>query len=129
MSDPIADMLTRIRNAHRADLDVVEMPYSKLKGEITRVLKKEGFVNDYVVEGGSRKVLRIYLTYSEDRSPAIVGLQRESRPGLRKHTNAQEVPKVLGGLGVAILTTSAGVMTAETARQDNVGGEVLCSVW
>jgi len=122
-------MLTRIRNAHRAELDVVEMPYSKLKGEITRVLKKEGFVNDYVVEGGTRKVLRIYLKYSEDRKPAISGLQRESRPGLRRYTNAQEVPKVLGGLGVAILTTSAGVMTAKTARQDNVGGEVLCSVW
>ena len=129
LSDPIADMLTRIRNAHRASLDVVEMPYSNLKGEVTRVLKKEGFVNDYVVEGGKRKLLRIYLRYNDERVPAINGIQRESRPGLRTYAGADGIPRVLAGLGVAILSTSSGVMTGKSARQKKIGGEVLCSVW
>lgn len=129
LSDPIADMVTRLRNAHGAELDVVEMPHSRLKGEITRVLKKEGFINDYVVEGGNVKVLRIYLKYTEDRVPAITGIERESRPGLRSYAKAEDIPRVLGGMGVAILTTSKGVMTDKTARQEKTGGEILCSVW
>jgi small subunit ribosomal protein S8 len=128
-SDPIADMLTRIRNAQRAEFEAVEMPYSRLKGEITRLLKREGYVKDFVVEGGAQKVLRIYLKYTDDLAPAIQGLRRESRPGLRKYASSQDVPKVLGGLGIAVLSTSSGVMTDKEARDARVGGEVLCSVW
>ena len=127
-SDPIADMFTRIRNAHMAGRDMVEMPHSKLKSEITRVLKKEGFITDYVVEGG-KKVLRIYLKYTVDREPVIRGLRRVSRPGLRRYVTGQDIPQVLGGLGVTILTTSSGVMTGKEAKKQNIGGEVLCSVW
>lgn len=129
LSDTIADMLTRVRNAHMAGLDIVEMPHSKLKGEISRVLKKEGYITDYVVEGGAKKVLRIYLKYTVEREPAIRGLKRESKPGLRRYVAADEVPRVLGGLGVTILSTSSGVMTGSEARKQHVGGEVLCSVW
>ena len=129
LSDPIADMLTRIRNAYKAEGDVVEMPYSRLKGEIARVLKKEGFVSDFVVEGGVRKALRIYLRYTGEQEPVIRGLRRESKPGLRRYVSADSLPRVLNGLGVAVLSTSAGVMTAKEAGQKNVGGEYLCSVW
>lgn len=129
LSDPIADMLTRIRNAHMGGHEVVEMPHSRLKTEITRVLKREGYVTDYVVEGGVRKVLRLYLKYTDDHDPAIRGLQRESKPGLRRYVSTAEVKPVLGGLGVSILSTSAGVMSDREARKKHVGGEVLCSVW
>ncbi len=129
LSDPIADMLTRVRNAHSAGLDTAEMPHSNLKNEISRVLKKEGFITDYIVEGGHKKILRIYLKYVADHEPAIRGLKRESRPGLRKYVAADKVPKVLGGLGMAVLSTSSGVMTDKEARKQSVGGEVLCSVW
>jgi small subunit ribosomal protein S8 len=129
LSDPIADMLTRIRNAHMAGMEVVEMPHSRLKGEITRVLKKEGFITDYVVEGGGKRLLRIYLKYDREQEPAIRGVRRESRPGLRRYANAAEIPKVLGGMGTAVLSTSAGVLTDKEARARNIGGEVLCSVW
>ena len=127
-SDPIADMITRIRNAHMAGRDMVEMPHSKLKGEITRVLKKEGFIADYTVEGDGR-LLRLYLKYTDDREPVIRGIKRDSRPGLRHYVSAQDIPRVLGGLGVNILTTSIGVMTGVEARNQNVGGELVCSVW
>lgn len=127
-SDPIADMLTRIRNAHMAGLEVVDIPHSVLKGEIARVLKREGFVSDYVVEG-SPKVLRLYLKYTNDREPVIQGMKRESKPGLRRYAKATEVPKVLGGLGVGVLSTSSGIMTDKEARKKNVGGELLCSIW
>jgi small subunit ribosomal protein S8 len=129
LSDPIADMLTRIRNAHGAEHDVVELPHSRLKEEIARVLKKEGYITDYVVEGRMPKNLRVYLKYTQDHEPAIRGLKRESKPALRKYVSNREVPRVLGGLGVAIVSTPAGVMTGREAKQKHVGGEVLCSVW
>lgn len=129
MTDPIADMLTRIRNALAAEQDVVEMPHSLLKTEIGRLLKKKGYVTDYVVEGGARKILRIYLKYDEEREPAIRGIKRESRPGLRRYVGADEVPNVLGGLGMTIMSTPSGVMTGREARANRVGGEVLCAVW
>ena len=129
MSDPIADMLTRIRNAQAAELDVVEMPHSKLKGGICRLLKKEGFVTDYAVEGGVKKTMRVYLKYDDERQPVIRGLKRESRPGLRVYAPADEMPRVLGGLGTAVLSTSEGVISGKEARARNIGGEVLCSVW
>lgn len=129
LSDPIADMLTRIRNAHMAGLDVAEMPHTGLKGEIMRVLKREGFITDYAVEGGVKKVLRVYLKYTADHEPVIRGLKRESKPGLRTYVAAGKLPRVFGGMGVAILSTSCGVMTAKEARKRHVGGEFLCSVW
>lgn len=129
LSDPIADMLTRIRNAHMAGHEVVEVPHSKLKGEITRVLKREGYINDYVVEGSVKKTLRLYLKYTGESEPAIRGLKRESKLGLRSYVAAAEVPRVLGGLGIAILSTSSGIMTDREARGKHVGGEVLCSIW
>lgn len=128
-SDPIADMLTRIRNAHMAGLDIMDVPHSRLKSEILRIFKREGFITDYVVEGGVKKVLRVYLKYTEDRKPVIRGLKRESKLGLRKYVPSDKVPRVLGGLGVAILSTSSGVMTGKEARKQHVGGEVLCSIW
>jgi len=110
--------------------EVVEVPHSKLKGEITRVLKREGYINDYVVEGSAKKTLRLYLKYTGDESePAIRGLKRESKLGLRSYVGADDVPKVLGGLGIAVLSTSSGIMTDREAREKHVGGEVLCSIW
>lgn len=129
LSDPIADMLTRIRNAHGAAHDVVEMPHSRLKEEIGRVLKKEGYITDYVVEGGVPKILRVYLKYTQDDEPAIRGLKRESKPALRRYASNRDIPRVLAGLGVSIVSTSSGVMTGREARQQHVGGEILCSVW
>jgi small subunit ribosomal protein S8 len=129
MSDPLADMLTRIRNAQVAGHKTVAVPQSRLKWDVARILKAEGYIADFATEGGTQKQLTIYLKYAEGLEPAIRGLKRESRGGLRKYCNASEIPKVLGGLGVAILSTSSGVMTGREARQKNVGGEVLCSVW
>ncbi len=130
MSDPIADMLTRIRNAHTAGMDVIDdVRYSKMKVEIARILKKEGYITDYVVEGGTKKTIRVYLKYAVDREPVIKGLKRISRPGIRRYVAKDEVPKVLGGLGIAIVSTSQGVMTASEAKHTGIGGEVLCHIW
>jgi small subunit ribosomal protein S8 len=130
MLDPIADMLTRIRNALAARHEVAEVSHSALKVEIARILKKEGFITDYVVEGGgAKKTLRVYLKYTDANEPAIRVLKRVSRSGLRKYSRADRLPKPLGGLGLAIMTTSSGVMTSEDARKQNIGGEVLCEVW
>jgi len=129
LSDPIADMLTRVRNAHMAELDVVEMPSSKTKAEIARILKREGFLTDFIVEGGTQKTLRLYLRYDQDRKPIIQGVRRESKQGLRKYSKSDELPRVLGGLGVSIMSTSQGIMTARDAHQKRIGGEILCSVW
>ena len=126
LSDPIADMLTRIRNAQSARRETVEMPSSNMKAEIVRILKREGYVKDFSMEGGTKKVLRIYLKYSESNEPAIKGLKRESKPGLRDYTSMNEMPKVLGGLGVMVVSTSKGILTDRDARKQNVGGEVLC---
>ena len=129
MTDPIADMLTRIRNAQTANHKMVEMPFSKLKNEISRVMKREGFITDYVVEGGIKKTLRVYLKYQSETEGAIEGIRRESKSGLRKYASADEIPKVLGGMGVTIMSTSSGIMTGREARKKHVGGEVLCSIW
>jgi small subunit ribosomal protein S8 len=128
MTDPIADLLTRIRNASRALLPEVELRHSKLKENIARVLKDEGYVTDCSVEGTTKRTLKVKLKYS-GRKGVIVGLKRASRPGLRRYVGATEVPKVLGGLGISILSTPQGVMSGTQAKKQNVGGEVLCYVW
>lgn len=129
MTDPIADMLTRIRNAGQSRLKRVEMPVSKLKIEIARILKEAHLVHDYkVLDDGKHGVLRVYLKYHEDR-PVIRALRRVSRPGLRKYAGVQDLPRVRGGMGIAIVSTSQGLMTDREARGRNVGGEVLALVW
>jgi small subunit ribosomal protein S8 len=129
LSDPIADMLTCVRNAHMAGLEQLDVPHSRMKSEIARILKKEGYITDFVVEGGIKKVLRLYLKYTDEHKPVITGIQRESRPGLRKYAGAKEVPSILGGLGTAIVSTSSGVMTDKDARARKIGGEILCRIW
>ena len=129
-SDPIADMLTRIRNAQLARHPKVDVPASKLKMDIARILKEEGFITNYkLAEDGAKKSIRIYLKYTPGNVPLISRIERVSRPGCRVYVGSKEVPRVLGGLGVNILTTPKGVMTGTTARKENVGGEVLCQVW
>lgn len=130
LNDPISDMLTRVRNANMAEKKTVQMPYSKMKDEIARILKKEGYIADCVIENaGGKKALTLYLKYRSDRSPVILGLRRVSKCGCRRYVGAADVPRVLGGIGTAVLTTSRGVMTDREARKNNVGGEVLCYVW
>ena len=130
LTDPIADMLTRIRNANMAEKKVVQMPHSKMKSEIARLLKAEGFIKDYTMENEEGKsVLNVFLKYTVDREPVIQGLRRISKSSCRKYVAANEVPRVLGGIGVAILSTSSGLVTDEEARKQKVGGEVLCYVW
>lgn len=128
MIDPISDMLTRIRNASRALLPAVEMPHSHIKESIANILKKEGYVVDVAVEGKLPKTLKIRLKY-EGKKNVIEGLRRISKPGLRKYVGATEIPRVLSGMGVAVISTSEGVMTGVQARKKNLGGEVLCHVW
>lgn len=127
-SDPIADMLTRVRNAARAQLPHVVIPHSRLKEGIAHILKREGYVTETAVEGVTRKSLRLTLKY-QGRRPVIEGLRRLSSPGRRLFVPAGKIPRVRGGLGVVILSTSAGVMTGDDARKQNVGGELLCSIW
>jgi small subunit ribosomal protein S8 len=130
MTDPIADMLTRIRNGITSHHDRVELPASKLKVEIARILKSEGFISNYkLIEEKPQSSLRIYLKYSDDGEPVIHGIERISRPGRRVYRNRQEIPRVLGGLGLAIVSTSKGVMAGSEAVKEGVGGEVLCQVW
>ena len=128
-SDPIADMLTRVRNGQAAGLEIVEMPSSNLKTAVAKVLKDEGYVEDYEVEGDVKKVLRIALKYNAEGKAVIRGLRRYSRPGLRRYCGATEIPMVLGGLGHSIISTSKGVMAGRQARKLNIGGEVLCTIW
>jgi small subunit ribosomal protein S8 len=123
-------MLTRIRNGHSAGLKTVEMNHSKMKAEIARILKREGYIEEYVEEGSDpKKSLKLSLKYYHGKKPSITGLRRVSTPGLRRYAAAGGVPRVLGGLGIAILTTSSGLMTDREARKSKVGGEVLCMVW
>ncbi len=130
MTDPVSDMLTRIRNASRAGHRKVDIPSSKMKREIARILKERGFVHNFAfVDDGLQGYLRLYLKYSEDEESAIQGIHRVSRPGLRKYVNKTEIPRVLNGLGVAILSTSRGVLTDAQARHEGVGGEYVCRVW
>ena len=130
MTDPIADMLTRIRNANTVGHSSVEVPASKLKIELAKLLKSEGFITDYEVkESGKFKVIVITLKYDKNKKPVISKLERISKPGLRTYHKAKTLPKVLGGLGVAIISTSKGLLTDRKARKENVGGEVLCYIY
>ena len=133
MSDPIADMLTRLRNANQAYHDSVSMPYSKLKAGVAEILKQEGYITSYDVadpsEGEVGKTLNITLKYGPNRERALAGVKRVSKPGLRVYAKSTNLPKVLGGLGVAILSTSSGLLTDRQAEQKGVGGEVLAYVW
>jgi small subunit ribosomal protein S8 len=129
-SDPIADFLTRIRNGLIADHDEVEMPASTFKAEVARILREQGYIEDFEVEPGRvGRVLRVRLRYTEDRKPVITGMERVSRPGRRRYVGAGEVPKVLGGMGTTIVSTSRGVMTGHQARHAKVGGELVAKVW
>lgn len=135
VNDPIADMLTRVRNGTMNGQPVIAMPNSKIKAEIARVLKEEGFIDGYEVVDGDKafeRVLRVRLKYvgeRRQRQPVITGIVRVSRPGRRVYTRKQEIPWILSGLGIAILSTPKGVMTGQRARQLNVGGEIICKVW
>ena len=129
-SDPIADMLTRIRNGLAARHNKVDIPGSKVKIELARILKEEGYVANYRVANDDKKqVLKVYLKYRPDRQPVITRLTRVSKPGRRVYVNARSVPQVIGGMGVCVMTTSKGVMTGLQAREQGVGGEVLCTVY
>ena len=129
-SDPIADMLTRVRNASRAGLPAVEMSHSRLKAEIARILKKEGYVSDVSEsEADGKKTLKVTLKYDYDENPVSQQIRRVSKPGLRRYVAAADVPRVRGGLGTAVLSPSRGVMSDRDARAAHVGGEVLCQVW
>lgn len=130
VSDPIADLLTRIRNANTANHDRVEVPGSKMKKAIVQILKDEGFVRDFEwIDNGHQGVIRVYLKYGPSKTKVISGLRRISRPGLRVYAKRDQVPRVLGGLGIAVLSTSHGLMTDKKARQEGLGGEVLCYIW
>lgn len=129
MSDPIADMLTRIRNAGMARLERVEMPLSNVKERIAVILKQEGYIEDFSADRNHPATLSVTLKYDRNHKSAIVGLRRKSRPGRRYYVGHKDIPKVLNGLGVSIVSTSRGVMTDKTARTEGVGGEILCEVW
>jgi len=129
MSDPISDMLTRIRNGGRALLPAVQMPHSRIKESVAKILKSEGYVADVAVEGEkSKKTIKIRLKYNGKKN-VIEGLKRVSKPGLRKYVGSTEIPRVLGGLGVSIVSTSEGLMTGTQAKKKNLGGELLCYIW
>ena len=130
MTDPIADMLSRIRNANNARHKSVDVPCSKIKKEIAKILLDEGYIKGYdVVEDDKQGMIKIDLKYSQDGERVISGLKRISKPGLRVYVKCDDVPKVLGGLGIAIISTSKGIITDKMARQEKVGGEVICYVW
>ena len=128
MTDPISDMLTRIRNAHRALLPALELPHSKMKESIAGILKKEGYIADFGVEGKIPKKLKLKLKY-QGKKGVIEGLRRVSSPGLRRYVRSTEIPRVRGGLGTAIVSTSQGLMSGVQARKNNLGGELICYIW
>jgi small subunit ribosomal protein S8 len=130
LTDPISDYLNRIRNALQADHEEVEIPNSRLKREMTRILKEQGYISDFSVEPARiGEVIKVRLRYTEDRDPVISGMDRVSRPGRRRYVPTDEVPRVFGGMGTTIMSTSRGVMTGHEARQRGVGGEVVAHVW
>jgi len=130
ISDPIGDMLTRIRNANMVRQEFVLIPWSKMKLAMARILKEEGFAENYeVLKGKPGRVIKLYLRYYDRKQPAIAGLKRVSKPGLRTYVGKVEIPRVHGGLGIAIITTSRGVMTGGRAWKERVGGELLCYIW
>jgi len=128
MNDPISDMLTSIRNANRALLPALELPHSRMKESIAGILKREGYIAEFAVEGKTMKTLKLKLKYQGKKS-VIEGMRRISTPGLRRYVGADEIPRVRGGLGVAVVSTSEGLMTDNQARKKNIGGELLCYVW
>ena len=130
MTDPIADMLTRIRNANTVKHETVDVPASNIKKEIARILLEEGFIRGYdVIEDGKQGIIRIQLKYGQTGERVISGLKRISKPGMRVYADKHEVPRVLNGLGISIISTSKGILTDKQARKENVGGEVICYVW
>ncbi|MEE8325807.1 MAG: 30S ribosomal protein S8 [candidate division NC10 bacterium] len=130
LTDPIADMLTRLRNANTAGHEKVDIPSSRLKVEIARILKKEGFVTGYkVIDQDIQDILRVYLKYGSGNERVLRGITRTSKPGLRIYARSRKIPRVLSGMGIAIISTSKGIMTDREARNQGVGGEVLCHVW
>jgi len=130
MSDPIADMLTRIRNGGKAKFNSVDIPGSKLKTELAKILKDEGFIKNYkFLKDNKQGVLRVYLKYGQGDSNVIIGLERVSKPSRRVYVKGKDVKPVLNGMGIAILSTSKGIMTDKRARNENTGGEILCNVW
>ena len=130
MSDPLVDMLTRIRNATKSHFNSIEMPLSKLKVSVAKVLKSEGYIAEYsILEGGVQGTLKIELKYGANNERVVTGIKRVSKPGHRQYKPSDKIPKVMSGLGVAILTTSQGIVTDKEARQKNIGGELLCEVW
>ena len=130
MTDPIADMLTRIRNANTVKHETVDVPASNMKKELARILLEEGFIRGYdVIEDGKQGIIRIQLKYGQAGEKVITGLKRISKPGMRVYAAKEELPKVLNGLGISIISTSKGILTDKQARKENVGGEVICYVW
>jgi len=130
VTDPVADLLTRIRNANMASLEIVEAPASRIKANIAKVLKEEGFIKNFrLVRADGKHFLRLYLKTEMGGVKAITGIRRESKPGLRRYVGVNEIPRVLNGAGVVILSTPMGVMTGKDAKKNRVGGELLCSVW
>lgn len=130
MTDPIADMLTRIRNANVVKHETVDVPASNMKKELARILLEEGFIRGYdVIEDGKQGIIRIQLKYGQTGERVISGLKRISKPGMRVYVDKHEVPRVLNGLGISIISTSKGILTDKQARKENVGGEVICYVW
>ncbi len=130
MTDPIADMLTRIRNASKAKHEKVDIPSSKLKMEVAKILKDEGYIKNLkLVKDRRQGLIRVYLKYSDEELPVITGIKRISKPGCRVYAKSEAIPRVLRGLGIAILSTPKGIQTGKQAQKDNVGGEVLCHVW
>jgi small subunit ribosomal protein S8 len=130
ISDPIADMLTRIRNAAKAKFNSADIPASKLKTELARVLKDEGYIKNYkFIQDGKQGILRIYLKYGPGQKATIYGIERVSKPSRRVYTKSKDIKPVYNGMGISILSTSRGIMTDKMARQENVGGEVLCNIW
>ncbi len=131
VTDPISDMLTRIRNGCIANMEYVNIPYSKLKTEIARVLNEEGYIQSYEIfkDESTSGVIRVYLKYNKDKNSTITGIKRISKPGLRVYVKKDEIPKILGGLGTVIISTSKGVLTGAGARKLRIGGEILCSIW
>jgi small subunit ribosomal protein S8 len=128
-SDPISDMLLRIRNGLKAGLPAIELPGSRIKGEIARVMKAEGYITNFTMTTTVPRVLSIELKYNDEAEPAIRGMRRESKPGLRKFCGVQDIPNVLSGMGTAVLSTSGGVISGKEARKRKLGGELICTIW
>lgn len=130
MTDPIADMLTRIRNGNHAKHESVDIPASNIKKELANILLEEGYVKGFdVIDDGKQGIIRVELKYTEENERVITGIKRISKPGLRVYVNKEEIPRVLGGLGIAVVSTSRGILTDKSARKQGVGGEVICYVW